>query len=101
MLLGFLIILIIILLIWAGILTYFFLQLRTNYHIFTSNGDKKTFDTVISSLVRELHSQKKILAELQSRCDRIEKEEAQHIQKIGLLRFNPFKDTGGDQSFII
>jgi hypothetical protein len=24
-----------------------------------------------------------------------------HIQKIGLLRFNPFKDTGGDQSFIL
>jgi len=24
-----------------------------------------------------------------------------HIQKIGLVRFNPFKDTGGDQSFIL
>lgn len=24
-----------------------------------------------------------------------------HIQKIGLLRFNPFHDTGGDQSFIL
>ena len=24
-----------------------------------------------------------------------------HLQKIGLFRFNPFKDTGGDQSFIL
>lgn len=24
-----------------------------------------------------------------------------HIQKVGLVRFNPFKDTGGDQSFIL
>ena len=24
-----------------------------------------------------------------------------HIQKIGLLRFNPFKDTGGEQSFAL
>ena len=24
-----------------------------------------------------------------------------NIQKIGLLRFNPFKDTGGDQSFVL
>lgn len=24
-----------------------------------------------------------------------------HIQKLGLFRFNPFKDTGGDQSFIL
>lgn len=34
-------------------------------------------------------------------CDRIEKEGQFHIQKVGLLRFNPFKDTGGDQSFIL
>jgi len=24
-----------------------------------------------------------------------------YIQKIGLVRFNPFNDTGGDQSFIL
>ncbi len=23
------------------------------------------------------------------------------VQKVGVVRFNPFKDTGGDQSFII
>ncbi len=38
---------------------------------------------------------------LKEYCDRIEKEGSLHIQKIGLLRFNPFKDTGGDQSFIM
>lgn len=32
---------------------------------------------------------------------RIDKEGDFHIQKVGLLRFNPFKDTGGDQSFIL
>jgi Protein of unknown function (DUF4446) len=36
-----------------------------------------------------------------AQCDKIEKDERYHIQKIGLLRFNPFKDTGGDQSFIL
>ena len=34
-------------------------------------------------------------------CDTIQKEGLLHIQKVGLLRFNPFKDTGGDQSFIL
>ncbi len=24
-----------------------------------------------------------------------------HVQKVGLLRFNPFDDTGGDQSFVL
>lgn len=44
---------------------------------------------------------KKDIAELTKRCATIEKDGEYHIQKIGLLRFNPFKDTGGDQSFVL
>lgn len=44
---------------------------------------------------------KKDIEMLRVFCDRIEKEGEFHIQKVGLLRFNPFKDTGGDQSFIL
>ena len=44
---------------------------------------------------------KEDIAKIRTRCDKIEKDEGYHIQKIGLLRFNPFKDTGGDQSFIL
>ena len=33
--------------------------------------------------------------------NKINKDGQSHIQKIGLVRFNPFKDTGGDQSFIL
>lgn len=43
----------------------------------------------------------KDIVTLISRCDTIEKDGMNHIQKIGLLRFNPFKDTGGNQSFIV
>ncbi len=34
-------------------------------------------------------------------ADKIHKDGLLHIQKVGLVRFNPFKDTGGDQSFIL
>jgi hypothetical protein len=34
-------------------------------------------------------------------CDYLEKMSLQSIQKVGVIRFNPFKDTGGDQSFSI
>lgn len=49
----------------------------------------------------EVKLSKKDIEILKNRCDTIEKENQFHIQKIGLLRFNPFKDTGGDQSFIL
>lgn len=38
---------------------------------------------------------------INKKYDKLEQEGMLHIQKIGLLRFNPFKDTGGDQSFIM
>ena len=93
--------LLILVIVWLSALTYLFRRLITNYRILTNDGSKKTLDVVISSIIRELQVQKKTLAELHIQCDRIEKEETFHIQKIGLLRFNPFNDTGGDQSFII
>ncbi len=44
---------------------------------------------------------KKTLDQLVSSYDKINRDGLSHIQKIGLVRFNPFKDTGGDQSFIL
>ena len=44
---------------------------------------------------------KKDIDFLKSYCDKIQRKGLFHIQKIGLVRFNPFKDTGGDQSFIL
>ena len=63
--------------------------------------NKKTLDDVISSIIKEQNISKREIARLIARCDTIEKNELLHIQKIALLRFNPFKDTGGDQSFIL
>ena len=56
---------------------------------------------VLDTLMGDVRGIKKDLANLTDRCVTIEKESLYHIQKIGLLRFNPFKDTGGDQSFIL
>jgi hypothetical protein len=55
----------------------------------------------LTALTRGLQIAKKDIDQLITRCDTIEKQQQFHIQKIGLLRFNPFKDTGGDQSFIL
>ena len=67
----------------------------------TAGVNKKTLEAVLTTMVRDIHEAKKGIVQLSSRCDTIEKDQLFHIQKIGLLRFNPFKDTGGDQSFIL
>ncbi len=56
---------------------------------------------VLDSLLADIAFAKKDIANLSKTCDTIIEEGKFHIQKVGLLRFNPFKETGGDQSFIL
>jgi hypothetical protein len=96
MLLGF-----VIVFIWLGLITFFLQRMNRNYSVFTEGVHKKTLEEVLINIVKEQKLSKKDIAYLSERCDNIEKDGLMHIQKIGLIRFNPFKDTGGDQSFIL
>jgi hypothetical protein len=89
------------LLIWVIILTINFFKLKNHYDTLVSGVSKKTLEGVLTGMVKDIHMSKRQIAQLAERCATIEKEAQFHIQKIGLLRFNPFKDTGGDQSFIL
>jgi len=55
----------------------------------------------MEALLEDVRIAKKDIDNLKLYCGKIQKEGFLHIQKIGLVRFNPFKDTGGDQSFIL
>lgn len=44
---------------------------------------------------------KKGFGQVYKRLDLLETDSQKHIQKIGLVRFNPFKEMGGDQSFAL
>lgn len=91
----------VILLIWTALLTTYLRRMSQKYTVFTEGVNKKTLDEVLSNIVKEQRITKKDIDYLKERCDNIERDGLLHIQKIGLLRFNPFKDTGGDQSFIL
>lgn len=93
--------LIIILALWLAWITVQLIRLKKNYATFTQGSHRKSLDDLLSTLVQSEQATKEDIAKLRARCAKIEKDEGYHIQKIGLLRFNPFKDTGGDQSFIL
>jgi len=97
----FLFVLIGILIVWIAVLTFFFWSLSAHYNNLVKTTNKKTLQTVLDSLITEIQLAKKDIANLSKTCDTIIEEGRLHIQKIGLLRFNPFKETGGDQSFIL
>lgn len=87
--------------IWLIGLTVLFSRLYTHYNNLLKGASNKTLKSVLEDLLSDVAMKKKDIDLLRSRCDKIEKDISLHIQKIGLVRFNPFKDTGGDQSFIL
>ena len=87
--------------IWIVVLTFFYWKLQSHYNNLLKGTNTHSLQGVLEDVLKDLAVAKKDVDFLQKRCDTIEKEGRLHIQKIGLLRFNPFKDTGGDQSFIL
>lgn len=90
-----------IIILWVGVLTIFVWKALSHYNKLGKGLKEKNFKLVIENLLNDATASKKEIGYLKLYCDKIQKEGLLHIQKIGLVRFNPFKDTGGDQSFIL
>lgn len=90
-----------ILFVWLIAVSYLFFQMRNQYAVITRGGEKRSLMSILESLTQESEKSLGEITKLSKRCDIIEQKGKGHIQKVGLLRFNPFKDTGGDQSFIL
>lgn len=61
----------------------------------------KDLEGVIFEQIKRLRQNEKNYQELQKFCANLEKMALSSIQKVGVVRFNPFRDTGGDQSFCV
>lgn len=90
-----------IIFLWLAGITIFLWKTIIHYNKLSKGLTEKTLKSLLESLLKTGESNKKDIDYLKSYCDRIYKDGLFHIQKIGLVRFNPFKDTGGDQSFIL
>lgn len=87
--------------VWLLLITIFFLRTISHYNKLTKGISEKSLKTVLEKLLKDVNFQKKETSELKEYISKLDKEGKLHVQKLGLIRFNPFKDTGGDQSFIL
>ncbi len=86
--------LIFIFFVWLTVLTGIVLKTKAHYNNLISNTRKQKIDEILDEL---LIFNKKAKEDLEI----IKKESSFHIQKVGLIRFNPFERSGGDKSFVI
>lgn len=87
--------------IWAGILS-FLIWRQNNFlqSLFPKSGERdirRKFEEVLETIEKF----DKSLDSLKGQVLDLENKGLKHIQRVELLRFNPYGDTGGDQSFVI
>lgn len=90
-----------ILLIWTVLITWFLYRTILHYNSLIKGTGKNNLSGVLEEILLKQKQTDVKVEGLADRCGRIEENNLGHIQKIGLLRFNPFTDTGGNQSFAL
>ena len=83
---------------------YLFLQIKNikNKQEVLFQGKKaKDLERVIDDQHKEIKKNKNNIEDLFKLSEKIHQIASKGIQKVGLVRFNPFGDIGGDQSFAI
>jgi hypothetical protein len=88
----------------VGLSLWSFLNYRTISRlrrIFFSGKNGRDLETAIEALVHELSSARAELLETQNSLARLYEAFGFAVQKVGLVRFNPFSNGGGNFSFTL
>lgn len=86
---------------WLGAITFLLVKIYQTFFRLTKGVSEKDLKTVLEELLGQAKKNQGKDADLEKRLEETRKEVLLHIQKVGLIRYNPFADTGGNQSFVL
>ena len=84
---------------WLVIITVLLTRMLLHYKNLTANVSKKDLISSLNHLISTSERNAKDIELLTEKLNYEINENKKHLQKIGFKRYNPFTDTGGDQSF--
>jgi hypothetical protein len=76
-------------------------RVEQHYQALTAGTDGGSLEAVLEDHVGQVQQATRRVQELDMLVMRLERNNRTHLQRVGFLRFNPFRDTGGDQSFAL
>ncbi len=86
---------------WLVSLSILFYKILNHYQKLTGGLDKKDLKSVLENLLEKAGKESKEVAGLKKDLQEFENQGIYNLQKTGLVRFNPFSGTGGNQSFCL
>jgi len=92
--------LLIIIGIWFALLNLYLFKTIGQYKRLTKGAGNLNLSQILENLIKKVDIEEKRISQLSSEVARIENLNKLNFQKYALIRFNPFEETGGDQSFV-
>ncbi len=83
---------------WISVLTYVLIRMVRHYNRLTGEGQKRGLKEVLDAITGAIDVLQKRTSESEKAIRAVELDGTKHVQRIGIVRFNPFADTGGTQS---
>ena len=85
--------------VWLALLSYYLNKTVSHYKKLTKGSDNIDLQNVLENITEKQSQEEKRLSQVHQVLLETQKQALSHFQKSALIRFNPFEDAGGDQSF--
>ncbi|MBI4134320.1 MAG: DUF4446 family protein [Candidatus Terrybacteria bacterium] len=86
---------------FAGAAAVLVFRLSRRLDAFFHGGKAEDLESIIAEVGKRLRATEDEFKRLRNDVARIDVMAGNSVQKVGVVRFNPFEDVGGDQSFAI
>ncbi len=86
---------------WLMILSFYVIKMRGHYFRLIERTKKQKIDDILDKLIEDDEKNSKEITLLKKEIDKINKDSLVYFNRIGLVRFNPFGKSEGEQSFVL
>lgn len=92
---------IVALVVWVALLSIYLIKTIGHWRRLTKGENNLDLGKVLEKIVTRGDLQANQITQILKELDKSKKRELANFQKHALIRFNPFEEAGGDQSFVI
>src|SRR3989344_2977527 len=87
--------------IWMGILSFLVWQSRRFLRSLFPKSGEREIRVKFEEILKQIVDFEQDLDKLKEKLSEVNNLGLKHIQRVELIRYNPYDDTGGDQSFTL
>jgi hypothetical protein len=86
---------------WLGFLEYRYQNLVRSFRLLMTGRGGADLEATLMDYVARMDQVERVAKAMENRSLQLEARQPYLLQHIGVVRFNPFPDKGGDQSFVV